>query len=149
MMQNKKGLMRALNLLISILGIAFLFFIFFKYSVLPSDRVRINIQEETNRINDDILLLNYLRTPTGDQTIADLIVKSYQDKNYDQLKEETDSIFKKVYGEDTIWRLTIGNEEITNYIAKFLKPSIKSETIIPSPYDKDIIKIKLEIRILK
>jgi hypothetical protein len=58
------------------------------------------ITEDSKKIDENIFLLAYLRSPSGDSNIAELISRSFSEDDYSELRTETDYIIRRYYGED-------------------------------------------------
>ena len=84
------------------------------------DKAVLKGEEEINAYQN---LITYLRTPLNDKTIADLILESYANKNYDELQRITKDIFDKEYEKSkSSWKIefTTPSEEF-NKINDLLK----------------------------
>jgi len=90
---------------LSFILILILFFVIFSSTVKisgcqgPGIRVSM-VGEANNELNEEMMLLNYLRTNVSvnneQMSIAELIAYSYLDNNYDELEEKTKEIFGQI-----------------------------------------------------
>jgi len=145
MKMDKKGLGTGLVLFFAIIFIGLFIFMFFNSFDYSKVNAKKEIIKSVDMIDDNFVLVNYLKTPVDDgKTIADLIV-DYDAKGVgkDKIEEETNEIFKNVYGDDVYWLLEINEKEI-GYDGDGVALNIKQEAIIPS-YENKILRIKLTI----
>ena len=121
---NKKGIGRALTLLLSIAIITLEITVFYSAYGAISKPVTFAIQEVPGEIDDNLLLLNLLRTETEEGTIADEIIKFYLIENNDYTLKKHITIFvEKFYGEDYIWKISVNDDKITsNYNVWLIVP---------------------------
>jgi len=68
----------------------------------------VEIIEEKSKVGDNVFLINYLKT----DNVADLIIESYFNDDFDDLKTKTNEIFTKVFGEKICWRLYIEDKKV-------------------------------------
>ncbi|MBW2992411.1 hypothetical protein KY345_04305 [Candidatus Woesearchaeota archaeon] len=104
------------GLVLIIGGITILVLIIFILAMIQIAAAEREIERTKNKIDDQIALLNYLRTPSGSSDIAEEIVKYKMTQN-EQLKEkielETKQILDKVYdGTKESWRIRLDNEDL-------------------------------------
>jgi len=145
---NQKGLAQALTLLLSILLIAsqlMVFYLFFFNNYINPSKFA--VQEIPQDIDNSEFLINFLRTPVGDKTFSDLIVQSYANKSYTNLKEKISNFIILYYEENRFWELKIGNQSIDNFVV--IQPIIRdkiyeSSTELPS-YSKEAVEIAFSI----
>lgn len=146
---DKKGIGRALTLLLSIAIITLEITIFYSAYSTTFKSVTFAIQEIPEKIDDNLLLLNLLKTETVDGTIADLIIQSYLLDNYYTLEKHITIFVKQFYGENYIWHLSIddnkkaGNYNLIQGIKKGRK-KYEASTLVPL-HSKEAIEVELSI----
>lgn len=146
---DKKGIGKALTLLLSIAIITLEITVFYSAYGTVFKSVAFSIQEVPEEIDDNLLLLNLLRTETVDGTISDMIIQSHISDNYYTLEKHIIIFVESYYGENYVWHLSIDNtKKASNY--DFIqgiwkgKKKYESSTLIPS-YTKEAIEVELSI----
>ncbi len=146
---DKKGLGRALTLLLSIAIITLEITVFYSAYNTIFKSVTFAIQEIPEKIDNNLLLLNLLRTETGEGTIADLVIQFYLlDDPYSNLKEHITIFVEEFYGENYIWHLSIDDKKVGNYnlIQGIWKGKKKYEasTLVPL-HSREAVEVELSI----
>ena len=142
---NNKGFAASLIFLISIAIMTLFFFVFFKWIFgFGLSQVEVTIEEKIQSIDNDLLMINYLRTPVDkDSNMADLLVLYYHNRDsQDRIIRETDTIFKSLYGEEVYWKLEIDNVKLENEGRGLKSVSFRESAQIPS-YQNQILSVKL------
>lgn len=147
---NKKGVLgESIVDFISIILIIItliLFFFLFRYNItLESFFVdKGSIYESEEEISNNIMLLNYLRTPYNEGIIADLVIKSIKDSDFKELDLVTQGIFKDS-NSCFILFIGAGNTEICpkkELGMKFREFRSEGSVLIPTK-EKNIIEVKM------
>jgi len=78
-----------------IMGVAF-------FVIAPSmgERAEASVTANIAEFNENLFLFNYLRTPVGDKTIADLVIEAYIKKDYTELESETKNFLILLYSQE-------------------------------------------------
>ncbi len=143
---NKKG--RALTLLLSIAFITLAITVFYSNYSTTFKSVTFAIQEIPKKIDDNLLLLNLLRTEAGEETIADLVIQFYLLNDDYTLKKHITIFVEEFYGENYIWHLSIDNKKVGNYnLIQGIKKGRKkyeASTFVPL-HSKEAIEVELSI----
>jgi hypothetical protein len=102
----------------------------------------VNLEVETIQATD--YLLNYLQNSVDEnKTMADLIITSEINKDYDKLERLTKDYFNTVYADLSFsWTLIINNQEILSDDLGIFTRELVAETTLPLP-NNEIIEIKL------
>ncbi|TKJ17372.1 hypothetical protein CEE44_02455 [Candidatus Woesearchaeota archaeon B3_Woes] len=146
---DKKGIGKALTLLLSIAIITLEITVFYSAYGEVFKPINFAVKEIPKNIDNNILLLNLLRTETADGAISDMIIQSYLSDEYYTLEKHITIFIVAYYGENYIWHLSIENTKKAgnyNFIQGILKGKKKYEasTLIPS-YTKEAIEVELSI----
>lgn len=78
---------------------------------ITADDVGDKIDDSVQEVTYSMSLINYLRTPVGEQMISDVIVDSYLSDDYALLESESEKIFEVMLEEETYWELIIKGED--------------------------------------
>jgi|GEM_PF-5908076 len=148
LLKNRKGLAQALTLLLSILLIAAqltVFYLFFLNNYINPSKFA--VKEIPQGIDDSQFLINFLRTPVGDKTFSDMIVSSYANNNYNELKGKISNFIILYYEENHFWELKIGAKSVDNFV--IIQPIIRDkiyESSVDLPlYSKEAVEIVFSI----
>lgn len=133
------GLLFLVSMLVIAIAIFFVFFYF------KAEKTKVKITEDVIKIDNNIELLNILRTYIGDRNVADLIADYYNQKIMAyELTNKIDVLMKEIYGDDVAWAIKVEGQEISNFIVTLGKSMIKeSSTSIPNYADSKPINVEL------
>ena len=99
---------------------------------------------------NDLMLINFIRTPAGDGTIGDLIVNAFQKNEKEALNTALGGILQKVYGqaENVCWKLWYfddsGKEQLAGIPCRKTEDIFKGDVIFLMPDGK---QVKLELTV--
>ena len=146
---DKKGIGRALTLLLSIAIITLEIIVFYSAYSTTFKAVTFAIQEGPDEIDDNLLLLNLLRTETGEGIIADEVIQFYLiEDNYKTIRRYISTFVKQFYGDDYVWQLSVNDDKkIDNYdLIQSIRKEKKYEasTLIPL-HSKEAVEVELSI----
>ncbi len=147
---NKKADMAGgIEILVSGLALTFIFIMFFFIIGVSNKTQEFSVNSDLNQINNDKMLLTFLRSPIDDTTVVDKIIESRITKKYNELIPEISIIMRNIYAEqdeEPCWTIHIDDEELTNpEECDSRKTDIKTKINIPTP-DNKLILFKLEIK---
>lgn len=122
-----------------------LFFFLFRYNItLESFFKSEEMYVSEGEISNNVMLLNYLRTPYNESIIADLVIKSVKNSDFKELDTVTQEIFKDS-NSCFILFIEAGNAEICpkkESGMKFREFRSEGNVLIPTK-EKGIIEIKM------
>lgn len=137
---NKKAQEEGISITFSIIFLTVVLLLFWIFSFIDKGVIREETSDQIEINNININLLNLLRTEIDNLTISDLIVKSYNEKDYTILNTEVNSLFENYFDKDYCWTLSI----LDNGLAKKKihdvcgGKQINSEVKIPTLDSKDL-----------
>ncbi len=150
---NKKGIGLAIYGVVAFLLIIIVLIVFWVFFVIPNS-VSVTTQSivANEKIDADLTLLNYLKTPvtiSGKQMlVSDLIRLYYNDPSHEaQLKTETKKIFDNVFSDYT-YQLKIENKIISESSKKYTlgKKNLNANNIV-SVRENVPAQIELEVNL--
>lgn len=131
---------------LSILSIVIIFLMF--SSIIKAGAVARadKIEKDKQQIGNEINFFNYLRYDLGNgKTVSDLIVESYANDNYEQLKQATNVVLNKMYDKQMKWSLFINSElAVKEKGASETNSVIDSEIFLPT-YNGEVIRFRLVV----
>lgn len=139
-----------LPLLVLIVLAAFALIFFMKIGPMGKAPGEKEAQTLMDKVNGDYNLIQFLKRPVTNQhaaTVSELIVYSYLNGDYSELRDETKAFFSSIYGDG--WRVDIYNQHggliIPITPGKDLARKKVSEAAIPLPENdkNDYLKVVL------
>lgn len=115
---------------IFLIGIVFSFALFHTYSL--EKIASLDIKEKITKADTELRLSSILRAPVKDKTVADIVVESYLNDNYDELEKEMHMIVKTYFADETDWELLINDKKIASFKTLAFKSKKHTyETFLP------------------
>lgn len=107
---NKKGVGTAITMVVSLIFIALVLIIMATifFFITPSSEVNIKAVSDQNQ--EEILLLNFLKTSVDGKNVADIIIAGEYDKNREILDKRLKEIILNVYGENKFAKFQINGK---------------------------------------
>ena len=144
---NKKGIAKALTLLLSIALIAVELTLFYGVYDKSLDPVTFTIKEVSNEMDNNMFLINLMKTETDIGLTYDLVVKYYLKDEYSLLSKQITSIVNDYYGSNYFWYISVGDKELDNYslLESFRKKLIGESSITLPLYNKEVVEVEFKI----
>ena len=144
--KNKKGFGKALNFLLALILIVLNFALFFKAYAAYLDPVTKSVVEIPKEIDDNLLLINLLKTKANQGTVADVLKVSYLSDDYSDLEHIITKFVDDYYGEEHYWEIYINEyEKASNFLTMVTKTKVYGSSIIIPSYSKEAIEFELFI----
>jgi len=124
-------------------GLMFLFVLCF-FIIKPSTggKAAYDVKVEIEDISNNLFLYGFLRQDMGNKNMVDLIALSYTNKDYNELKEETIKILKKIQ-KNVNFRIYINKEKVIEECTTKCKGKEEEfATMLPVP-NKEVINFRL------
>lgn len=89
----------------------FVFSLALFHAFLIKATLKFEFNEKMANINDDLLILDILKSPVKGMAMADIIVESYLSDDYAELETEMRRLVGEYMGPETDWQLYIDDEK--------------------------------------
>ena len=145
-LKDKKGFVKMLTLLLAILLIVVEFKFFYIIYGNTLEPITFAITEIPNNNDNNLALINLLRTSYKEGNVADIIIYAHSTDSYDKIKEVINEFINNYYGEGYFWDLNVnGEKELDNYglVEGIGKRKIYSSSIMVPTYSKEVIEVEL------
>ena len=110
---GKKGVEAAsylvFALVLCLIGVVFAIVLFFQDFTFKG--IQTELRLEVAEANYELLLMDILRVPIGDKTMADLIVTGHANNDYGAVEKELNTIMKTYLGANIDWEFFIDGEK--------------------------------------
>lgn len=119
------------------------------HAFLIKGTLKFELNEKMKDANNDLLILDILKAPVKDMTMADIIVESYLSDNYAELETEMGRLVGEYMGTKTDWQIYIDDEKkkescgIIGCNGK--KHTYETQLPLINPTRKNNIKVTLSI----
>jgi len=148
-MKNKKAsIANQIAVVIMLVVVAAIIYAAFKIPDLYNfklERKKQGIFAETSNINNDLIILNYLRSNAGDEDLTSLLITSYVTKDF-KIFETTFSNLIDIYNKDTKLWMELNSKRLLSTKVPF--GEIKEfKVLIPLPLESsdEIIEMRLHV----